>query len=40
VTFGLLRDHAGNPTRMSETVALRECAVCEGYGWFGAAAGR
>lgn len=40
MTFGLLREHAGNPVWISETVALRECAVCEGYGWFGAASGR
>ena len=40
VTFGLLRDRIGGTPRLAETVALRECAVCDGFGWFGAAGGR
>jgi hypothetical protein len=40
VTFGLVRDPSATRPRLTETVALRECAVCDGYGWFRAAAGR
>jgi hypothetical protein len=40
VTFGLLRDPSGKRQRLTETVALRECAVCDGRGWFRAGPGR
>lgn len=40
VTFGLLRGAAGRAWRVTETVALRECAVCNGVGWFDPMCGR
>ena len=40
VTFGLLRGAAGRAARVTETVALRECAVCDGVGWFDPVRGR
>jgi hypothetical protein len=40
VTYGLLRSARGRSPRVLETVALRECAVCDGMGWYDAALGR
>ena len=40
VTFGLLRGARGRSARVLETVALRECAVCDGVGWYDPAHGR
>ena len=40
VTFGLLRGAGARSTRGLETVALRECAVCNGVGWYDPAHGR
>jgi hypothetical protein len=40
VTFGLLRNARGRSARVQETVALRECAVCDGVGWYDPVNGR
>ena len=40
VTFGLLRSAQGHSSRVLETVALRECAVCDGLGWYDPSHGR
>jgi hypothetical protein len=40
VTFGALRLAPHGASRMMETVALRECAVCSGAGWFESGRGR
>lgn len=40
VTFGALRAERGKPPRVIETVALRECAVCGGIGWYNPTYGR
>jgi hypothetical protein len=40
VPFGLLHSARGRSPRITETVALRECAVCAGNGWYDPAHGR
>ncbi|MGH6657392.1 MAG: hypothetical protein ACRDVE_19585 [Actinocrinis sp.] len=40
VTFGLLKGAAGRAAHVMETVALRECAVCSGAGWYDPSHGR
>ncbi len=40
VTYGLLRGARGRSPHMLETVALRECAVCDGAGWYDPSHGR
>jgi hypothetical protein len=40
VTYAALRAERGRLPRVIETVALRECAVCEGAGWYDPTHGR